>query len=121
MKYVEGAEKGEPTEEHHENARLMIQLLRLVLEKEMSAEDKAYASNRSTNASNAKLRSSKREEAQQPSSLLASPDTPRSAATIASPTPPGATNPKPILKRKASTSTPLPTLRKRLRINNNVK
>lgn len=32
--------KKEPSEEEHEAARLMIQLLKLVLEKEMTAEDK---------------------------------------------------------------------------------
>ncbi|KAH7390956.1 hypothetical protein DE146DRAFT_680017 [Phaeosphaeria sp. MPI-PUGE-AT-0046c] len=40
LKYIEGVGEGEPTAEEHEVARLMIELLRLILEKEMRASDR---------------------------------------------------------------------------------
>ncbi|EAT78519.2 hypothetical protein SNOG_14282 [Parastagonospora nodorum SN15] len=40
MEYVPGAEEDEPTDEEHQVARLMMELLKMVLDKEMTDEDK---------------------------------------------------------------------------------
>lgn len=118
VEYVKGAEEMEPTEEDHENAKLMIDLLKLILDKEMTAEDKAYAANQPRNASptDMEVQVEERSEVQQPSSTPASPRTPKALATSSSRVLQCPGTPKSILKRKCSVPTGSPTSTKRLRI-----
>ncbi|KAF2820607.1 hypothetical protein CC86DRAFT_304380, partial [Ophiobolus disseminans] len=101
VKYVKDAEELEPTEEDHESARLMIELLRLILDKGMSADDKAYAAKRASNASTSK--------AQQSPLPRPQPQTPEPSPTPAPQADQSLKTPKSILKRKSSIS-PLSSL-----------
>lgn len=116
LRYSQDAEQGEPTAEEHETAKLMIELLRLILEKEMRAGDRAAQHNRRKRKSSdapchQKLiqisirdEDTNRNEVDEESAAVASSHLQRPPA------------PKSILKRKASHALPETPPRKRTRI-----
>ncbi|OAK97758.1 hypothetical protein IQ06DRAFT_358040 [Phaeosphaeriaceae sp. SRC1lsM3a] len=116
LRYSQVAEQGEPTAEEHETAKLMIELLRLILEKEMCADHLTAQHNRrkrklSDAPCHQKLiqisirdEDTNRNEVDEESAAVASSHLQRPPA------------PKSILKRKASHGLPDTPARKRTRI-----
>jgi hypothetical protein len=93
-------EVGDPSEKEHEVARLMIELLTLVLDKEMTKEDKEAISIAKRQKEKARI-----DQAQQDQSPTSS--TPAASSTSQVTATP--TLPKSILKRKTPSSSPSPS------------
>jgi hypothetical protein len=117
MVYINNTEGKIPTEKDHEIAKLMIELLRLAIEKEMTSEDKeGVAKNRSMNRNEVHQHQSPLEQ----SVTRNPPRLPRSEASSVAQALSVRKPPRSILKREliaSSTSSPTP---KRLRITDNV-
>jgi hypothetical protein len=109
--------EAEPSEEDHEAARLMIELLRLVLEKEMTKEDKEATTlpiRVKKKAPDAQAHQDRSETSPQHASPPATPKPAPKSATQAAATP---NSPRPILKRKATSESPTTPRHKRLHFN----
>ena len=118
VQYVKGAKEDEPTEEHHEIAKLMIELLKMILDKEMEPADKAFVADKAfamvRPGDNSVSPSS--ESAEQPATASSPPRKPKPTTSspicrLTSGTLPSA------FKRKHSPSSASITPNKRIRIN----
>jgi hypothetical protein len=112
--YQDDAVQAEPSEEEHEVARLMIELLKLVLQGEMAEEDKEATSlpirPRETAPDDQAFQDPSEARTSQPATPKARKETATQAmATLMSP--------RSILKRQASPGSPKSPQRKRLRFN----
>ncbi|KAF1851375.1 uncharacterized protein K460DRAFT_351304 [Cucurbitaria berberidis CBS 394.84] len=108
--YVEGAAEEEPTEEDHEVARLMMELLKAVLKRELSKEDLVAVSKADVAVDAQQASQTRQQSFQQQASL------PKSVVPPPNRAPQSEGRPKPILKRHASTSPTASSPQKRVRI-----
>lgn len=120
MRYARGAEEQEPTEEDHEFARLMMQYLKVVLENELTADDKAAVAEAKfmESAQHDNLTGKDQAAAHELPVMLLPPKPPARSPASTLLTPRIAQTPKSILKRSASLTpslTPSPS-RKRIRL-----
>jgi hypothetical protein len=118
VKYIEGAEEDKPTEEHQEVARLMMDLLKKVLDKEIEAEDKKYAAQRASMTTVEELAKpwQQRTAKQRLTMTMRQPQTPPMVAPVSRPVSIPPTPRKSILKRQNSLSSVSSVQSKRIRI-----
>jgi hypothetical protein len=102
--YTTDVKEMDPSEEDHEVARLMIELLRLVLEKEMTKEDKEATSIPIRSKEKVRVGPSQQDHS------IAVQGVP---LPVSQPTPP--TTPRSVLKRKISSESPTSSSHKRTR------
>tara|TARA_R110002003_G_scaffold228_1_gene16578 strand:+ start:20732 stop:21580 length:849 start_codon:yes stop_codon:yes gene_type:complete len=122
LEYVEDAEEDGPTEEHQEVARLIMDLPKKVLDKEMEAEDKEYSAQRASMTTvEAPAKPWRQRTAEQRVTMtMRQPQPPPMVAPVSQPVPIPPTPRKSILKRRNSLSSVSSVQSKRIRITDTV-